>query len=832
MVLRATSCALEINNTCSNYKIVFPQTAPIPELDGAIHADQTTTIEEVAYLNVHSGLSVGMMAGLDVGANDRWEFLLVGKPLADVAMAESEAKLGQLVISAEAHNILHPPNALNETMGRSCSSDEMERNQTKISEASPTAENPSFYSCGCTCTHSGCFLVASDLSLGHHKRHEGRRSSLTDVITVYNKKLSNALQDEFMNVFTAWRPNMIQESEDLNEEAEISTEELQQMMVRAGSTKMNGISSTSESFTVYSTSTVLEYFKTWLISSITANIVAHVHETAREDYDFVQLQQLSTFHDVAQQHFSLNTSSSFDLFSGSTPKKSFVDQKRKMVKLSCSSSEITTRLSSTNNLSTPAHMESDLTAELRNVIVLFIKIDINFNEWLNKENIHTNQIKMKDVNQIKVPSFSFLNRSQDELLADHILLKKFQTCMDILTSIFDEKGGQLRQFIVDDKGTVCIGTFGLRGSVNYDDAAAAIEAAKSIIVQLRDAKMQAGIGITSGKAYCGLVGSPIRHEYAVMGPSVNLSARLMSKAQYLQILCDEETRKRDRLHVFKDLGEIRAKGYVQPVAIFSPVLSELSDNLQVTATQEPTSGPTNSLAHNMKQRRKRVVRDSFLQDNLRSSFNINDNTGVSLFGRNQEIDHLFKYLMRKVCTHSHTNAVTPVRGNHAHQHQINVFSNPIFVCVAGACGVGKSVFLNEICRKIAHARVGNEPLDVAVFRKRITSYSSSEPFHAWRSIFREMMAYLYKQKCSSCEDVTYLEQVLQGIRIMEDLVSEEHRNGLVSLLSSINFVPAETTVASEIESLGPLSLLRAVDLLATMLQEFVNSSRKIILAAL
>ena len=40
----------------------------------------------------------------------------------------------------------------------------------------------------------------------------------------------------------------------------------------------------------------------------------------------------------------------------------------------------------------------------------------------------------------------------------------------------------MRQFIVDDKGTVCIGTFGLRGSVNYDNAGAAVEAAKQVMV--------------------------------------------------------------------------------------------------------------------------------------------------------------------------------------------------------------------------------------------------------------------------------------------------------------------------------------------------------------
>jgi hypothetical protein len=34
-------------------------------------------------------------------------------------------------------------------------------------------------------------------------------------------------------------------------------------------------------------------------------------------------------------------------------------------------------------------------------------------------------------------------------------------------------------------GTVCIGTFGLRGSVNYDNAAAAVDAADLIVTRLR-----------------------------------------------------------------------------------------------------------------------------------------------------------------------------------------------------------------------------------------------------------------------------------------------------------------------------------------------------------
>jgi hypothetical protein len=60
----------------------------------------------VTYLNVHSGVGVGVMAGIDVGANNRWEYLLLGQPLSDVAVAESLANKGELVISPEAHALL------------------------------------------------------------------------------------------------------------------------------------------------------------------------------------------------------------------------------------------------------------------------------------------------------------------------------------------------------------------------------------------------------------------------------------------------------------------------------------------------------------------------------------------------------------------------------------------------------------------------------------------------------------------------------------------------------------------------------------------------------
>lgn len=52
--------------------------------------------------------------------------------------------------------------------------------------------------------------------------------------------------------------------------------------------------------------------------------------------------------------------------------------------------------------------------------------------------------------------FGFLDRSSKVKAADELLLERLQTCFVILHKAIYGNGGQLRQFIVDDKGTVCI----------------------------------------------------------------------------------------------------------------------------------------------------------------------------------------------------------------------------------------------------------------------------------------------------------------------------------------------------------------------------------------
>lgn len=63
-----------------------------------------------------------------------------------------------------------------------------------------------------------------------------------------------------------------------------------------------------------------------------------------------------------------------------------------------------------------------------------------------------------------------------------------------------------------------------------DNEVRAISASKEIILAFQGLQLGASIGITTGQVYCGFVGASKRCEYAMMGCSVNLSARLMASA--------------------------------------------------------------------------------------------------------------------------------------------------------------------------------------------------------------------------------------------------------------------------------------------------------------
>ncbi|KAL7552056.1 hypothetical protein ACHAWF_015258 [Thalassiosira exigua] len=185
-------------------------------------------------------------------------------------------------------------------------------------------------------------------------------------------------------------------------------------------------------------------------------------------------------------------------------------------------------------------------AELRNVVIIFISIQYE-------------------------PELPDDDPSQDDSF-----LESFQSIYSIISESVASRSGQVRQFINDDKGTVFIGSFGLRGSVVLSPADIAVDAAieaQKTLLEIMDIKCS--IGITLGKIFCGETGSRSRYEYSLLGPSVNLSARLMAKGDWGQINCDEKLRSHAfGRHAFVINGSHRLKGYSESVPFYQPKLKE------------------------------------------------------------------------------------------------------------------------------------------------------------------------------------------------------------------------------------------------------------------
>ncbi|KAL7554113.1 hypothetical protein ACHAWF_017514, partial [Thalassiosira exigua] len=156
---------------------------------------------------------------------------------------------------------------------------------------------------------------------------------------------------------------------------------------------------------------------------------------------------------------------------------------------------------------------------------------------------------------------------------DGAFLRLLDDVMNLVTSELARVRGHLRQFILDDKGLVIICTFGLRGSTFPNMIAQrAVPFGLSIRRALKEELgVACKVGATFGKAYCGIVGGRERHEFAVLGPSVNLAARLTGHVHNPGILVDKNVRLLTSHVFFKPLPAVKAKGYDDPVPIFEPV---------------------------------------------------------------------------------------------------------------------------------------------------------------------------------------------------------------------------------------------------------------------
>jgi hypothetical protein len=103
--------------------------------------------------------------------------------------------------------------------------------------------------------------------------------------------------------------------------------------------------------------------------------------------------------------------------------------------------------------------------------------------------------------------------------------------------------GSINKLSFDDKGLLLVAGLGLPPFYHGDDPMRALSCAFDLLENIKrvDPIAEAKIGVSTGRTFCGVVGSKTRREYTVLGTMVNLSARLMQASSWGRIMVDAET---------------------------------------------------------------------------------------------------------------------------------------------------------------------------------------------------------------------------------------------------------------------------------------------------
>ncbi|MGB6675797.1 MAG: adenylate/guanylate cyclase domain-containing protein [Terriglobales bacterium] len=178
-----------------------------------------------------------------------------------------------------------------------------------------------------------------------------------------------------------------------------------------------------------------------------------------------------------------------------------------------------------------------------------------------------------------------------------------------MQEVLSRHEGCVYQFLMDDKGVALIGAFGLAPPSHEDDPSRAVRSALAIQGELQRTGMRVSVGISTGRAFCGVVGSETRRQYTAVGTVMNMAARLMQAAAG-RVLCDQATFRASQPHPglsFESLGDIKVKGRSEPLAIYVPMKAEAREESGVVGREAERAVLTRVLESLVQERRGGVI---------------------------------------------------------------------------------------------------------------------------------------------------------------------------------------------------------------------------------
>ena len=176
--------------------------------------------------------------------------------------------------------------------------------------------------------------------------------------------------------------------------------------------------------------------------------------------------------------------------------------------------------------------------------------------------------------------------------------------MQIVIECADRHGGALSASDVADEGEKLIVLFGAP-IAHEGEEASALRFALDLSEELTEAALHLKhrVGIASGFVYAGEVGFERRREYTVIGDVVNLSARLMARAKWGEVIVSDRTAARaGSAFELRRLRPVRVKGKSAPVRAFR--LEGRSRDPATSSDSTPILGREKELARLMRLARR------------------------------------------------------------------------------------------------------------------------------------------------------------------------------------------------------------------------------------